>query len=147
MLRQYRPQRHRYEQLRDGRQHAVGTLPVGTIFRMPTTYHSGDNVRLRKFIVTAWKPRRIGAGRMANAGNRRFYADMFVASGGHLATVTCLTDGKRTTMTDLEIRRWVDLDVQWIAPRIPPMIPPRKHHTSLTLRTSEGTFFDFDRAA
>lgn len=148
MLRQYRPQRQRAEVLRDGRTRMVGTLPIGTIFRMPTRYANGGRAKLRKFIVDAWLPRRIGAARTVIVGDRRTYEDGFSAAGGHIAIVRCLSDGKRTWMADHHIRRWVDLEVAHVMPpTVPAAISERKRHRFLTLRTAEGTFFDLDRAA
>ena len=146
MLRQYRPQRFRYERLRDGRNHAVGTVPVGTRFRMVVSAN-GAKARLDSFIVEAWKPRRISGVPMRGKDGSRTHGDVFVAGGGHLAQVRCLSNGRTATMTDHVIRRWVDLEVQHVSSLVPPAIPKRKHHRFLVLRTGEGTFFDLDRAA
>lgn len=143
MLRQYRPQRFRYERLRDGRKHAVGTIPIGTRFRMVVSV-SGSKARLDSFCVDAWKPRRISGVPMRGKHGARTHGDTFAATGGHLAQVRCLSTGRTATLADHIIRRWVDLDVQRVSLPIPPAIPRHKHHCFLVLRTAEGTFFDPD---
>ena len=145
MLRQYRPQLFRYEGLRDGRTHAIGTVPIGTKFRMVVSAN-GAKPRLDSFIVDAWKPRRISGVAMRSKHGSRIHGDVFVTNGGHLAQVRCLSNGRTATMTDHVIRRWVDLDVHHISLPIPPAVPERKHHQFLVLRTGEGTYFDLDRA-
>ena len=146
MLRQYRPQRFRYERLRDGRTHAVGTVPIGTRFRMVVSAN-GSTPRLDSFVVEAWKPRRLSGVPMLGRDGARTHGDVFMAAGGHLAQVRCLSNGRTATMADHIIRRWVDLDVQRVSLPIPPAIPKRKHHRFLVLRTAEGTSFDRGRAA
>ena len=145
MLRQYRPQRFRYERLRDGRTHPVGTVPIGTKFRMVVSA-SGVKPRLDSFIVEAWKPRRVSGVPVRGERGTRIHGDVFVAGGGHLAQVRCLSNGRTATMTDHVIRRWVDLDVHHISLPIPSAVPERKHHRFLMLRTGEGTYFDLDRS-
>lgn len=102
MLRQYNPQRFRYQEI-GGRVRHVGTIPVGTIFR------STNEMRLdlgeRKLMVEAWLPREIGAGRRRNGR----YENTF-AAGGHMAQVRDLSNGKRFTLADHFIRFCVDHD-------------------------------------
>ena len=141
MLRQYGPQRHRNERLPNGRDMPVGTIPIGTTFRMVTSAN-GARTRVATFIVEAWLPRRIGAGSFRNADGCRTYADAFVARGGHLASVRCLANGRVATLADHIVRRWVDLDVLHVMLPVPPTIPERMHHRFLVLRTGEGTYFD-----
>lgn len=99
MLRQYSPQRFRYETIRNT-WHAVGTVPVGTIFR------SADAGRYpykqRKLIVEAWHPREIGAAARVNGK----YENRFAARGGHLATATEPTEqGLQFVMPGCERRQ------------------------------------------
>ena len=91
MLRQYFPQRCRYERV-GGYDRPVGTVPVGTIFRIPDDLHGAG----RRHIVEAWLPREIGAGRRINGK----YHDTFVARGGHLAIVRDLATGVRYKLSD-----------------------------------------------
>ena len=141
MLRQYGPQRHRPKRLPNGRTLPVGTIPAGTVFRMVLSCDSGRG-RLRKLIVEGWKPRRIGGYRRTDHGHERVYEDVFVARGGHLALVRCLSTGRMTTMADHIIRRWIDLDPRNVRPPIPSAIPERKRYRFLMLRGADGTVFD-----
>jgi hypothetical protein len=92
MLRQYAPQRHRYEHIR-GRDMIVGTVPIGSIFRLSTPYTR----RPRAFIVEAWLtracPRRDPAGTVS-----------YFAHGAHFAQVRSLADGRRAIFADRIIR-------------------------------------------
>lgn len=89
MLRQYSPQRHRYERV-GNIDRAIGTIPVGKVFRLNSCF------RPRTLIVEAWLPRRIGAGRRVDGR----YADTFVARGGHLAQVRDLATGRPSLLAD-----------------------------------------------
>lgn len=140
MLRQYEPQRCRLETLRDGRARYVGTVPVGTIFRMVTRLSNEGRGRLRTSIVESWYPRRISGVVMATIGHARVHGDTFVARGGHLARVRCLTDGKRTTMSDTVIRHWIDLDPQHVETFPAKHLPRRRKHRALSLRVGEGRY-------
>ncbi|MES0071900.1 hypothetical protein [Mesorhizobium sp. M0058] len=100
MLRQYRPQRFRYETIGGVLRH-VGTIPIGTIFRSTRL----DPRFTRKLIVEAWLPREIGAGRVRNGR----YENTF-AVGGHLAQVRDLSNGRRFMLADHFIRFCVDHD-------------------------------------
>lgn len=105
MLRQYHPQRFRYQTIRAGNRERVlpvGTIPVGTIFRATNV----DSRRTRPLIVEAWHPREIGAGRVVDGR----YASSYVANGGHLATVRDLANGRRFKLSDHFIRFAVDHD-------------------------------------
>lgn len=75
MLRQYSPQRFRYQEI-GGRLLHVGTVPIGTVFRSSPDYKPGKD---RKLIVEAWFPREIGASRKVNGR----YVNGYVANGGH----------------------------------------------------------------
>ena len=88
MLRQYRPQHHRYERI-CGRDIAVGTVPIGAIFRL-TAPHAR---RPRTFIVEAWLTRVYA--RCDRAG-----AFSYLAHGAHLAQVRDLANGRRATLAD-----------------------------------------------
>lgn len=147
MVRQYGPQRHRYERLPDGSSRPVGTIPVGKVFRTVERHARTGQPVIREHIVEAWLPRRVGGWRRVAGRCARTHADVFVARAGHLAKVRCLSDGKRCTMADHLVRRWVDLDVRHEWGPIPPAIPKHRHHRFRLLRTAEGTLFDVDRAA
>jgi len=88
MLRQYRPQRHRYERIR-GRDIGVGTVPIGAIFRL-TAPHAR---RPRTFIVEAWLTR-------AYARCDRTGRFSYLAHGAHLAQVRDLANGRRAIFAD-----------------------------------------------
>ena len=88
MLRQYRPQRHRYERIR-GRDIAVGTVPVGLIFRL----QAPRSRRPRTFIVEAWLTR-------AYARRDRTGRFSYLAYGAHLAQVRDLANGRRAILAD-----------------------------------------------
>ena len=147
MLRQYGPQRYRMATLSDGSRRPVGTIPIGTVFRMVVKLGRDGRPRLRSYIVEAWMPREIGAGRIVRAGSSRFYAPCFVARGGHLARVRCLSDSSRTTMADHLIRRAVEDDVrgEWLA--MPPAISKHERWRFRRARTRRGTRIDLGRAA
>ena len=123
MLRQYGPQRGRFETLPNGRAVFVGTLPVGTVFRMVERLTREGRPVLRAYIVEAWLTRRIGAGRVRCDRDRWVPEDVFVAHGGHLAKVRSLSNGARRTMADHVIRRWVDLDPRHEWSSVPPAVP------------------------
>ena len=146
MLRQYGPQRYRMEDLPDGSCRPVGTIPIGTVFRIIVKLGTDGRPHLRSYIVEAWKPREIGAGRVVRTGNPRFYASCFVARGGHLARVRCLADGSRTTMADHLIQRAVEDDVrgEWLP--TPPSIPKSERWRFRRARTRRGTRIDLGRA-
>ena len=147
MLRQYGPQRYRMADLPDGSRRPVGTIPVGTTFRMVVKLSRDGRPRLRSYIVEAWMPREIGAGRVVRTRNSRFYASCFVARGGHLARVRCLADGSRTTMADHLIQRAVEDDVrsEWLP--MPPAIPKHERWRFRRARTRRGTHINLGRAA
>ena len=147
MLRQYGPSHYRMSDLPDGSRRPVGTIPIGTVFRMVMKLGRNGRPRLRSYIVEAWKPREIGAGRIVGTGSARFYAPCFVARGGHLARVRCLSDGSRTTMADHLIARAVEDDVrgEWL--RMPPSIPKHERWRFRRARTRRGTHIDLGRAA
>ena len=87
MLRQYAPQRHRYEHIR-GRDMIVGTVPIGSIFRL----RAPQGRRPRTFIVEAWLTRacpRDGAGTFS-----------YFAHGAHFAQVRSLANGRRAMFAD-----------------------------------------------
>jgi hypothetical protein len=88
MLRQYRPQRHRYQRIR-GREIAVGTVPIGSIFRL----RAPNARRPRTFIVEAWLTR-------ACARCDRAATFSYLAHGAHLAQVRDLANGKRAILAD-----------------------------------------------
>ena len=88
MLRQYSPQRHRYERIA-GRDIAVGTVPVGSIFRLRAPHAR----RPRTFIVEAWLTR-------AYARCDRAGTFCFLARGGHLAQVRDHANGRRAILAD-----------------------------------------------
>ena len=76
-----------------------------------------------------------------------FYASCFVARGGHLARVRCLSDGTCTAMADHLIRRAVEDDVlgEWLP--MPPSIPKSERWRFRRARTRRGTHIDLGRAA
>lgn len=91
MIRQYNPQRFRYH---NGRK--IGTIPVGTIAYIQDRLGSYDSPVCRNpWIVVAWIPREVGADAIVNGRyeNRRM-------SGGHLAIVRSLRDGREQTVSD-----------------------------------------------
>lgn len=88
MLRQYAPQRFRWQNI-GGKEHPVGTVPVGTIVRFP---HKPRD----PFIVEAWHTREIGAGRLEQGKWRPVYCPL----GGHLATLRSLRTGYRARFAD-----------------------------------------------
>lgn len=98
MLRQYAPGRHRYETIR-GRTLAVGTVPIGTIYR--ARHHNSS--RARSFIVEAWLPREYAAinQRARTAGTT------YLGRGGHLAIVRDLGNNTRSRLADHHILRHV----------------------------------------
>jgi hypothetical protein len=98
MLRQYAPQRHRYEHI-GGRDMAVGTVPIGSIFRLSTPHAR----RPRTFIVEAWLTRAYA--RCDRTG--RFY---YVAHGAHLAQVRDLANGRQAIFADRIIMHALDED-------------------------------------
>ena len=103
MIRQYSPQRFRYESIRAGNRErfaCVGTVPVGTIFRCASMHTR----RERSLIVEAWHPREIKAWRKTAKG----WQSTFVANGGHLATVRDLGNGARFQLADYFIRFCVE---------------------------------------
>jgi len=88
MLRQYRPQRHRYERIR-GRDMAVGAVPIGSIFRLRAPHAR----RPLTFIVEAWLTR-------AYARCDRTGRFSYLAHGAHLAQVRDLANGRRAILAD-----------------------------------------------
>lgn len=98
MLRQYSPGRHRYETIR-GRTLAIGTLPIGTIYRARPPYGG----RSRSFIVEAWLPREYAS----IDQNARTARSTYLGRGGHLAIVRDLGNGALTQLADHHIRRYV----------------------------------------
>ena len=98
MLRQYRPQRHRYERIR-GRDMAVGTVPIGSIFRLRARHAR----RPRTFIVEAWLTRAYA--RCDPAGTFSY-----LAHGAHLAQVRDLANGRHAIFADRIIMHALDED-------------------------------------
>ena len=96
MLRQYSPPRHRYEMIR-GRTIAVGTVPIGEIFRYAPT----SGARARTYMVEAWMTR-------AYARADRSGRFSYLAGGGHLALIRDLATGRRALLADAIIRHCVD---------------------------------------
>jgi len=88
MLRQYAPQRHRYERIR-GRDMAVGIVPIGSIFHL----RAPQARRPRTFIVEAWLTRAYA--RCDRAG--RF---SYLAHGAHLAQVRDRANGRPAILAD-----------------------------------------------
>ena len=88
MLRQYAPQRHRYEHI-CGRDIAVGTVPIGAIFRLRAPHAR----RHRTYIVEAWLTR-------AHARGDRTGRFSYLAHGAHLAQVRDLANGRRAILAD-----------------------------------------------
>jgi hypothetical protein len=88
MLRQYSPQRHRYERIRS-RDIAVGTVPIGSIFRL----RAPNARRPRTFMVEAWLTRAYA--RCDGAG-----PFSYLAHGAHLAQVRDLANGRRAIFAD-----------------------------------------------
>lgn len=97
MLRQYAPQRHRYETIR-GRAFAVGTVPIGSIFKHRAPYAA----RPRTYIVEAWLAR-------AYARGDRTGRFCFLARNGHLAQVRDLGNGRRAILADRIIMHALDV--------------------------------------
>lgn len=96
MFRQYSPPRHRYETIR-GRDLAVGTVPIGEMFRYAPTRAA----RLRTYMVEGWMTR-------AYARADRSGRFSYLARGGHLALVRDLATGRRAMLADAVIRHCVD---------------------------------------
>ena len=92
MLRQYAPPRFRYETIR-GRTLAVGTVPIGEIFR----YAPSRASQPRSYIVEAWMTR-------AYARADRTGSFSYLARGGHLALVRDLATGRQAMLADAIIR-------------------------------------------
>ncbi len=91
MIRQYGPQRHRYEKV-GGRTVPVGTIPIGSVFR----YQPPRAYRPVTYMVEAWMPRTC-----ARAGRPGFGA---LARGGHMAQVRSLATGQAAQLSDAIIR-------------------------------------------
>lgn len=103
MLRQYSPQRFRYQEVGTAarkRFAEVGTLPIGTIFRSQPE----GGLRESKIIIEAWLPREIGAARKV-AGK---YQSARVARGGHLAVCRDTGNDCRFVLADHFIQFCVD---------------------------------------
>jgi hypothetical protein len=98
MLRQYAPPRFRYETIR-GRTLAVGTVPIGEVFR----YAPSRAAAPRTYIVEAWMTRAY-----ARADRRGRFS--YLARGGHLALVRDLATGRQTMLADAIIRACLDRD-------------------------------------
>jgi hypothetical protein len=96
MLRQYSPPRQRYVTIR-GRNIAVGTVPVGEIFR----YAPPRAARTRTYRVEAWMTR-------SYAREGRTGRFSYLARGGHLALVRDLANGRQALLADAIIRHCVD---------------------------------------
>ena len=96
MLRQYAPPRFRYGTIR-GRPLAVGTVPVGEIFRYAPSRAAGP----RTYIVEAWLTR---AYTRADPTGRFSY----LARGGHLALVRDLATGHQAMLAEAIIRACLD---------------------------------------
>ena len=141
MLRQYGPDRGQHATLPNGRAAFVGTIPIGTLFRMVHRLTPEGRSVLRLYIIEAWLPRRVSGWRSVGGRYDHSSSDAFIAQGGHLARVRCLSDGTRTTMADHVIRRWVDLDPrhEWLP--VPPAIPERQRHAFRRIGTVHGTCF------
>jgi len=99
MLRQYAPPRFRYEAIR-GRTLAVGTVPIGEIFR----HVPSRGARPRTYIVEAWVTR-------AYARADRTGRFSHLARGGHLALVRDLATGRQAMLADTIIRACLDGDL------------------------------------
>ena len=95
-MRQYAPPRQRYEVIR-GRNIAVGTVPVGEIFRYAPT----SGARARTYMVEAWMTR-------AYARADRTGRFSYLARGGRLALVRNLANGRQAMLADTIIRRCLD---------------------------------------
>jgi hypothetical protein len=98
MIRQYNPQRFRYQRITAGNRSVdakVGTIEVGTIVYLPA---------YGKCIVRAWHPREYCAARQDGRGRWR---NTFMA-GGHLATVERLSDRREIRLADHIIRHAID---------------------------------------
>ena len=96
MLRQYAPPRFRYETI-CGRDLAVGTVPIGAIFR----HAPSRAARPRAYIVEAWMTR-------AYARADRTGRFSYLARGGHLALVRDLASGRQALLADAIIRACLD---------------------------------------
>ncbi len=97
MMRQYSPQRFRYEQVNGSAcAYRVGTVCVGSIFR----YASRRSAPSRKCIVRAWFTRHYP---FRDATGR--WKDLYLLQGGHLALVEDLTTGKLFRLADHHILR------------------------------------------
>lgn len=108
MLNQYHRPRHRLAPVH-GRLCTIGTIPVGTIFRIPLRFTAEGRFRMRKLIIEGWLPRRISGWRRTDVGPAiKVHDDGFVARGGHLAVVRFLDDGRRTWMGDHLIQTAID---------------------------------------
>ena len=76
---------------------AVGTVPIGEIFRYAPTRAA----RTRTYMVEAWMTR-------AYARASRTGRFSYLARGGHLALVRDLATGRRVMLADAIIRHCVD---------------------------------------
>ena len=101
MIRQYGAATHRRERI-GGRPRAVGTIPVGTIvyvqdgvgpFGPPSRHFQPE--RRNPWIVECWHPREACAAAWQNGNWERRYL-----TGGHMATVRSLRDGRRRQVAD-----------------------------------------------
>ncbi|GAC1496195.1 MAG: hypothetical protein NVS1B2_16120 [Vulcanimicrobiaceae bacterium] len=105
MIRQYGPQRHRYEVLA-GRSRPVGTIPVGTVARIGIY----GTMRSYPVLVLAWLPREISAARAGHwtfgRTGHQFHApeSRYVARMGHLALCRDLRTGKTQLVSDAFLR-------------------------------------------
>jgi hypothetical protein len=93
MLRQYRPGRHRNETIR-GRDRAVGTIPIGTLFRLQAVRAGRPNTH----IVEAWLTRPYFTGQRSRPVTS-------LAHGAHVAQVRNLANGRRHLLADHIILR------------------------------------------
>ena len=89
MIRQYGPQRCRYETVQ-GRTLAVGVIPIGSIFR----YQPPRAPRPETYMVEAWMPR------VYSRGGRGGFVAM---RGGHMAQVRALATGRPARLSDAVI--------------------------------------------
>ncbi len=110
MLHQYSPQTFRRAYLRN-KAVEIGTIPVGAIVYIQDGVspmgigRHFSTVRRNPWIVEAWHPREIGAGRCINGKWRPTYR----ARGGHLATVRSLRSGRRQQVADWLLKASIDL--------------------------------------
>lgn len=103
MLRQYSPQRFRYEEInRSGIAYPVGTIPIGSIFYLAAGH---DGSCRRKCMVRAWRTRRTAHRRLDG-----MWEDVFLLRFGHLAQVEDLATGRLFDLAGHHILRALEGD-------------------------------------